>query len=265
MGLLGLFHIVGFTYPYPHTVGGLQHPDCKCEVGPKELIGGEVGLIPAKFLANIGRAEAGADLRPVVGDVMAEPNGEAAEAVLAVGAAGDRVGAVGASDGEGEDEEGEEEDDEGGHAEEVGGEQALLVPVGADEACKGDEHEEHAEDDDGPPGEADALVVLFGGQPNARADHGHGAQQAHEVEQGRDVVAHAHGDLQKLETRWWRRDGCVELVGLGRAFVGDCLLYRMPFPHNTVVNVPDFMGKRAAVAEVNCFESQLRTHFEEME
>lgn len=163
-------------------------------MGLEVLVGGEVRLVAAQLLAHVGGAEAGTDLIPVVGfgDVVAEPGGEAGEAVLAVGAAGDGVGAVGAGDDEGEDEEDEEKDDEDGHAEEVGGEEALAVPVGTHEAGEGDEKDEDPQDDDRPPGQPDALVVLLRRQPDPRSDDRHRAQQPREVEHGRNVVAHSH-------------------------------------------------------------------------
>lgn len=163
-------------------------------MGLEVLVGGEVGLVAGQLLAYVGGAEAGADLVPVVGigDVVAEPGGEAGEAVLVVGAAGDRVGAVGAGDDEGEDEEDEEEDDEDGHAEEVGGEEALAVPVGTHEAGEGDEEDEDPQDNDRPPRQPDALVVLLGRQPDPRSDDRHRAKQPREVEHRRYVVAHPH-------------------------------------------------------------------------
>ncbi|PON50445.1 hypothetical protein PanWU01x14_223100 [Parasponia andersonii] len=125
----------------------------------EKLIDGNVILI--ELGANIGVSQTGPNLGPIGGggDAVAEPIGEAVEAVLLVVAAGDVVAAVAASDDEGEDEEYEEEGYEEGHTEEVEGEEALLVPVGAHEAGERDEEDEDAQDDDRPAEGVDALVV----------------------------------------------------------------------------------------------------------
>lgn len=159
----------------------------------EELFSGDVILV--KVWTNVRLSQTGPNLLPVpgVGDVASEPLWEATELVLLVGSAGDGVGPVRARDDEGEDEEDEEEADEDGHATEVEGEEALAVPVGADEAGEGNEEDEGAEDDDGPAEEVGALAVGLVGEPDAGGDDGDGGQEGHEVEDCRYVVAHSHG------------------------------------------------------------------------
>lgn len=160
-------------------------------MGGEELIGGDVILI--EFGADVGVGQTGANLGPILGagDLVTEPVGEAVEAVLAVVATGDGEAAVAAGDDEGEDEEDEEEGDEDGHAEEVEGEEALLVPVGADEAGEGDEEDEDAEEHHRPPELADALVVRLRRQPDPGRDDRDRAEERDEVQHRRDVVAHS--------------------------------------------------------------------------
>ncbi|GMN53132.1 hypothetical protein TIFTF001_022266 [Ficus carica] len=156
------------------------------DVGGEELIGGDVILI--EFGADVGVGQTGANLGPILGagDLVTEPVGEAVEAVLAVVATGDGEAAVAAGDDEGEDEEDEEEGDEDGHAEEVEGEEALLVPVGADEAREGDEEDEDAEEHHRPPELADALVVRLRRQPDPGRDDRDRAEERDEVQHRRD-------------------------------------------------------------------------------
>ena len=160
-------------------------------MGGEELIGGDVILI--KFGADVGVGQTGANLGPILGadDPVAEPVGEAVEAILAVVAAGDGEAAVVAGDDEGEDEKDEEEGDEDGHAEEVEGEEALLVPVGADEAGEGDEEDEDADDHHRPPELAYALIVRLRRQPDPGRDDWDRAEERDEVQHRRDVVAHS--------------------------------------------------------------------------
>lgn len=106
----------------------------------------------------------------VAGDVVPEPGGEAGEAVLAEGGAGDGVRAAVAGDDEGEDEEDEEEDDKDEHGDEVEAEEPLLLPVGADESGEGDEEEGDPDEDERPPEPPDALVVRLRRQPDPGGD-----------------------------------------------------------------------------------------------
>lgn len=152
-------------------------------------------VILGKPTTNVGLRQTGPNLVPVsgVGDVVPEPWREAVEPILPVPSAWDGVPAVRARDHEGEDKDNEEEDNEDGHAEKVQGEEALAVPVGADESGQGDEEDERAEDDHRPPEVVGTLVVGLRGQPDARRNYGDGGQEGYKVENCRDVVAHSHG------------------------------------------------------------------------
>lgn len=163
-------------------------------------------ILASELRADLRLSQTRPNSAPIVvaGDVIPEPGGEAVEAVLAEGHAGGSVGAAVARDDECEDEEDEEEDDEHEHADEVEAEEALLLPVGADEAGEGDEEECDAEEDEGPPEPTDALVVGLGGQPYAGGDDGDGAHQRDEVQQRRYVVAHCHDCCCLCERRWRR-------------------------------------------------------------
>lgn len=83
------------------------------EVGPKELIGGEIRIFPCKLPAHIGLTETSTDPRPMplIADVMPKPIGESGEAVLLVIPTRNAISAVVVRDNEGEDEDGEEKDD----------------------------------------------------------------------------------------------------------------------------------------------------------
>lgn len=158
----------------------------------EELISSEVVL--GELSANIRSSQTGPYLAPASGggDVVAEPGGEGVEAVLLEGSSGDVVGSIGSGDDEGEDEEDEEEGDEERHGEEVESQEALFVPVGTDEAREGDEEDEEAHDDDGPPEVGDALIRGVGGQPNAGGYDGYRSQARYQVQNCGDVVANPH-------------------------------------------------------------------------
>lgn len=164
------------------------------DVSGEELIGVDVILREAS--TDIGIGQTGPNLGPILGagDLVAEPVGEAVEAVLLVVAAGDGVAAVAARDDECEDEEDEEKGDQDGHAEEVERQQPLLVPVRANEAGEGNEEDEEAEDHHRPPERVDALVVRLRRQPDSGRDYRDRAEEGNEVQHRRDVVAHSsHG------------------------------------------------------------------------
>lgn len=81
-----------------------------------------------------------------------------------------------------EDQQEEEEANEDGHAAEIEGQEGFLIPVGADEAGKGNKEDQKAEKDDRPPEEVDAAVVWLGSQPDSGCDDGDGAEEGYEVE-----------------------------------------------------------------------------------
>lgn len=163
------------------------------EIGGGEVLGGELG-------AGTGLGQTGPNPGPIIvaGDVVAGPGGEAGEAVLVEGHAGDGVGAGVAGDDEGEDEEDEEEDDEHEHADQVEPQEALLLPVGPHEARQGHQEEGDADEDEGPPEPPDALVVGLRRQPDPRRDDGDRAHQSQEIQQRRYVVAHRHHKIYLL-------------------------------------------------------------------
>lgn len=141
------------------------------------------GVILGELTTNIGVGQTSSNLPPIagIGDVVPEPLGEAVEAVLLVSPAGHGVTAITSGDNEGKDENDEEENYEDGHTEEVKSEKAPPVPVRTHEACEGDEQDEDTQQYNRPSEGADALVVGFGGQPNARSNYGYGAEEGYEV------------------------------------------------------------------------------------
>jgi len=136
-------------------------------MGIEELISSDVIL--GELRADIRSSQTGPYLLPTpgTGDVVPQPGGEAVKPVLLVASSGDIIGSIGSGDDECEDENEEEEGDEESHTEEVEGEETLFVPVGTDKTGQGNEEDEDADDDNGPPEVGHALVVGLRCQPNA--------------------------------------------------------------------------------------------------
>lgn len=104
------------------------------EMSGEELFSSEKLVI--KLGANIAVSQTRPYLPPTIRtrDVVSQPRRVPSQPILVVAPAGYAVRAAGASDDEGKDQEREQEDDEYSHTDEVDAEEALLLPVRADEA-----------------------------------------------------------------------------------------------------------------------------------
>lgn len=164
------------------------------KMSSKEI--GSRNKLMSKLSTNLGSSQTRPYLPPILipSDMISQPRRETLQPVLLEPhtAPSDGVRAVRARDHEGEDEDHEQQHDEDEHGDEVDGEEAFLLPVGADESGGGDEEEGEAEEDERPAEPLEALVVRPRRQPHAGCDDGEGAHHRHEVEDRRDVVAHRH-------------------------------------------------------------------------
>lgn len=152
------------------------------EMRSEEISSRNISL--TKLGTGLGSSQTRPYSAPVVtaGDMVPEPRRESIQPVLAKPRTGDDVRAVGARDDEGEHNEGEEQDNEYEHADQVDPQKALLFPVGADEAGKGDQQECDSDEDERPSEPADAVVVGLGGEPYAGRDDRNRAHESKEVE-----------------------------------------------------------------------------------
>ncbi|GER35978.1 atypical CYS HIS rich thioredoxin 2 [Striga asiatica] len=189
--------------PYPSCWGRIRREEIRRRDVPTGELGADLGIRQTRPYPPPAVA---------VGDPIPEPGRVTPEPVLARGHPVDRVRAVGARDDEREHEKGEEEDDEDEHTDEVEAEEALLLPVGADESGEGDEQEGEAEDDERPPEPVDALVVGLGGEPYAGGYDGDGAEEGDEVYDGGDVIAQRHGRRRGGGFLWVNLGGRTKAV-----------------------------------------------------
>jgi len=112
---------------------------------------GIVDKLVVKLGANFSIDQATLDLIPVliISHSLLQPVGVITETVLLVPSLRHHFAGAFVGDNESEDGEAEEDEDQDEHDEQVDPEEPCHAAARADQPRQGDQHEEHAEDDDG--------------------------------------------------------------------------------------------------------------------
>lgn len=107
----------------------------------KELIRGDILL--SQLRTNIGVSQTSPDLVPALGVnyMVSEPTRVTIKPILFVTSSDHIVAPIRLRNYKSEDQQEEEEANEDGHAAEIEGQEGFLIPVGADEAGKGNKED----------------------------------------------------------------------------------------------------------------------------
>lgn len=141
-------------------------------MGHDELISSEIIL--TQLRTDIALRQTIPDLHPILGihHMISEPRRESFNPIFFITPSGNIIPTIGARDNESENQQDQEKSDENSHAAEIECDESFLVPISANEASKGDKENKDSEYDDGPAEVVDALVVGFGGKPDAGGNYG---------------------------------------------------------------------------------------------
>ena len=155
----------------------------------------EGGGVHVGVEAHLGVPEASPDAGPVGGvvDLLLEPGGVIADAVLLVGDVGQGLGGGGVRDDEGEDGEGDAGQDEDHEEEQVDAQEDADAEEGGHQRDDRHRGDEDAEAEDGLVEELEAHLRVLGGEPRAQPGHAAAQEGRHEVEEDQEEVAEARG------------------------------------------------------------------------